>query len=103
MVYSLLEKVQIVLVYGAENQCTRRTSATFNDKHPDKITSHMYVLKLINKFTQTGSVVNIKHKHSRVLNEVIPVEVLDRFGITPRTYFITPDYYNNWYFFGCRS
>lgn len=85
MVYTLGEKVEIVLIYGAENQCARRTAATFNERHPEKSTSHRYVLDLIAKFTETGSVSNRKRTEPRVLNQATQIEILGHFGINPRS------------------
>nr|XP_022918112.1 uncharacterized protein LOC111427283 [Onthophagus taurus] len=72
-------------MYGSQNECARRTAAVFNERHPDKNVSHTYVLNLMKKFTQTGSVANIKHNESRVLNETAQLEVLGHFGINPNT------------------
>lgn len=85
MVYTLGERVELILIYGAENQCARRTAVTFNVRHPEKTTSHRYVLDLVAKFTETGSVANKKRDQQRVLDEAAQVEVLGHFGINPNT------------------
>ncbi|KAL1492710.1 hypothetical protein ABEB36_010926, partial [Hypothenemus hampei] len=77
----LYERVEIVLIYGAENQCARRTTATFNERHPNKTTSYRYVLNLLAKFTETGYVANMKCNRARVLSEGAQIEVLGHFGI----------------------
>src|SRR6202042_2167310 len=83
MVYTLVERVEIILIFGAQNQCARQTAVIFNARHPEKITSHRYVLDLVTKFTQTGSVANKKRNHRKVLDEDAQVEVLGHFGINP--------------------
>ncbi|KAL1508990.1 hypothetical protein ABEB36_003799 [Hypothenemus hampei] len=82
---SLGEKGDIVLIYGAENHCARRTAATFNERDPNKMSFHRYVLNLIAKFTETGSVGNMKQNRPRVLNKVAQIGVSDHFGVNPNT------------------
>lgn len=83
--YSLAEKVEIVFIYGSVNRCARRTAAVFNERHPDRSTSHRFVLDLIQKFTETGSVCRVKRTDRRVLNEATQIEVLGHFAMNPTT------------------
>lgn len=83
MVYTLAERIEIIFIYGAENQCARRTTATFNQNHPDKHVSHKYVLELVGKFRESGSVANKKRAQPRVINEAAQIEVLGHFAMNP--------------------
>jgi len=83
MVYTLQERIDLIFIYGSENKCARRTANAFNDKYPGKNVSHTYVLKLVNNFMQTGSVLNKKRRNKNVLNELTQVEVLHHFQNTP--------------------
>nr|CAD7572641.1 unnamed protein product [Timema californicum] len=61
---SLEEKTELIFLCEAEDQCAKRTAATFNQRHQDKNISHL-VSKLKKK---TGSVANIKRTVRTVLN-----------------------------------
>jgi len=68
MVYTLEERIEMVFIYGKEGQCARRTAATFNERYPSKNVSHTYVIQLIKKFKETGSVTNKKINHPKLIN-----------------------------------
>lgn len=59
MLYTSGERDEIVLNYGAKNQCSPQTVATFNARHPYKLRTHRYILNLNAKFIQIGSVANV--------------------------------------------
>lgn len=86
MIYSLEERVEMVLIYGANNESARRTATAFNERHPDRNVSHVYVMKLLTKFRATGSVGNAKHNRRRtILDEAAQIEVLGHFVAEPTT------------------
>lgn len=60
MVYSLEERTEIVVLYGIANRNYSQTAALFNENHPNKNVSAVYVINLIKKFFETGSVNNKK-------------------------------------------
>lgn len=82
MVYTIAERVEMVLCYGAQ-QSFRRVAAIFNDRYPDKNVSHVYVRQLITKFQDTGSVANIKRNQPTVVDEPAQIEILGQFAINP--------------------
>lgn len=85
MVYSLQERIEIIFIYGEEQRCARRTARVFNERHPDKNLGHQYVLDLVNKFQETGSVGNKIVKNRRVLTEAAQIEILGNFAMDPQT------------------
>ncbi|KAL1509572.1 hypothetical protein ABEB36_004285 [Hypothenemus hampei] len=85
MVYSLEERVEMVLIYGASNECARQTAQIFNKRHGDRNVSHVYVLQLLQKFRESGSVGNVKRNTPRVLDEAAHIEVMDHFAADPTT------------------
>lgn len=82
MVYTIAERVEMVFCYGAEKSF-RRVAAFFNERHPDKNVSHVYVRELIRKFQETGSVANIKRNQPTVVDEAAQIEILGQFAINP--------------------
>ena len=83
MVYTLAERIEIIFLYGAEDRCARRTARVFNERHQNKNVGHKYVMELVRKFEETGSVCNKKSTKERVLDEACQVEVLGQFAIDP--------------------
>lgn len=77
MVYTTAERIEIVRLYFRNNDCARATARVFNEMHPDKFVGHQYVLKLMQKFMETGSVANKKHQpERRIINEPVEIAVL---------------------------
>lgn len=77
MVYSKNERVEIISLYFKNNDCARMTARIFNQRHPNKHTSDVYVASLVQKFRETGSVENKKRQAvNPVRNEAIEVAVL---------------------------
>lgn len=78
---------EIIFIYGAENRCARRTARVFNEKHPDKNTSHQYVIDLERKFEKTDSVCNKINKKPKILDEAshTQIEVLGNLAMDPIT------------------
>lgn len=77
MVYSIPERIEIVKLYFQNNSCARLTARLFNNNHPNKNVNHSYVTKIVQKFSDTGSVCNKKIQMQRVVrNEAVEVAVL---------------------------
>ena len=85
MVYTIRERSDMMIIYGSENRCARRTARAFNDKYPGKNVSHRYVIDLVQKFLDTGSVCNQKIQQPRVLDEGSQVEIIGHFAMDPNT------------------
>jgi len=85
MVYSLQERIELILIFGEEHRNARRTASVFNQRHPDKNVGHQYVLDLVRKFQETGSVCNKSVKNPRVLDEAAQIEILGHFAVDPQT------------------
>lgn len=83
MVYSTAERVEIIFIYGAEHSCARASARVFNERHPDKNVDARYILDLVQKFQDTGSVVNKKRAGNRVVDEMAQLEVLGHFAMDP--------------------
>jgi len=84
MVYSIEERVEIIELYFINNQCARVTATLFNDRHPDRHVHHGYILELVAKFRQTGSVANKKRIiENPVRNETVEVAVLGQVSMNP--------------------
>ncbi|KAL1487720.1 hypothetical protein ABEB36_000218 [Hypothenemus hampei] len=81
MVYSLAEKVEIIFLYGKQNECARETARIFNELHPDHQTSHTYVSQIVKKFRETGSVANLKKNNPP--NELMEVGILGELTMNP--------------------
>ncbi|CAG9768566.1 unnamed protein product [Ceutorhynchus assimilis] len=68
MVYSIAERVEIIELYFINNQCARVTVTLFNERHAERNVHHGYVLELVAKFRQTGSVTNRKRNIENPIN-----------------------------------
>lgn len=53
MLYTLGERIEMLLFYGKADNCSQQTAGTLNERHPDEVASHSYVLYLIARFTET--------------------------------------------------
>lgn len=77
MVYSIQERVEIIEYYLKNNECANTASRLFNEQYPNKNVNRKYVLELMSKFRQTGSVANKKRQiENPVRNEAVEVAVL---------------------------
>ncbi|KAL1491580.1 hypothetical protein ABEB36_012155 [Hypothenemus hampei] len=85
MVYTLQQRTEIIFIYGECGRCARRTAEIFNERNPNTNVKHKYVLKLVAKFTETGSVGNKKRVQMCVLDEAAQIEVLGSFVAEPTT------------------
>lgn len=83
MVYTLAERIQMILIYGAEKESARKTADTFNRRNAGKNVHHKYVTELVAKFKETGSVANRKRTNRNVLDEAAEIEVLGHFNMDP--------------------
>lgn len=86
MVYSVEERVEIISIFFENGKCARRTANLFNQLHEDKQLHHSYVLELVRKFRQTGSVANQKKNYeNRVRTEEAEVAILGHINLDPTT------------------
>ena len=85
MVFTLQQRTEIILIYGECERCARRAARMFNLRYPNSNLNHKYVLKLVAKFSETGSVANKKRNNRRVLDEAAQIEVLGTFTAEPST------------------
>ena len=77
MVYTVQDRISIVAAYFENGRCARATARIFNEIHPEKTTSYQYVLQLMNKFLESGSVLNKKHEREKPMrNEEVAVAVV---------------------------
>lgn len=83
MVYSVEERIEIIFVYGAQEMCYLRTALAFNERHPGRNVSHVYVRDLVRKFQETGSVANKRRQGPKILDEEMQVEVLGQVANNP--------------------
>lgn len=77
MVYSIAERVELISIFFANGESAFKTAEIFNQRHPDKHVNRKYVLELVHKFRETGSVANKKRDIANpVVNEAVEVAVL---------------------------
>lgn len=90
MVYSTQERVEMVRLYYENGSNARAAARVFNESHPEKNVRHKYVLELLQKFTETGSVLNIKRNAIQIVNnEDAAIEVLGQVAALENTASIT--------------
>lgn len=65
MVFTLQQKTEIIPIYGKCRRCVRRTAIIFNEKYPNHILYHKYVLELITNFNLIRSVTTKKGIYRR--------------------------------------
>ena len=64
-------------MYYRNNDCARAAARIFNAQFPDKNVQAKYVIELVRKFDETGSVQNKRHNRSRSMtNEEMQIGVL---------------------------
>lgn len=88
MVYSIAERVEMITLFFKNDECGNRAACLFNQEHPDKHVSRKYVLDLVSKFRETGSLANKKRDPQRELpvrNEATVVGVLGQVAADPTT------------------
>jgi hypothetical protein len=73
------------MVYTLAQRTERQTAAEFNRRHPENSLNHKYVLELIRKFFETGSVNNKKRDGKRVINDLTQIEVLGHVAAAPQS------------------
>lgn len=84
MTYTLQERVEIISLFFRSNDCARAAALSYNELHLNAHLSHTYVLQLVAKFRETGSVLNKKRiVENPVRNEAIEVAVLGHIAIDP--------------------
>ena len=72
MSLSIEDRVEIVLLCGREGWSQRQVAYEFNRRHPDRLQhlSHSTVGRIFNKFTRTGSVVDMKRSGRPTVTDV---------------------------------
>lgn len=84
MVYSTAERVEIIEIFFGNNQCANRTAEIFNERHENSNVHRKYVLELVAKFRETGSVANKKRNiEDPIRNQAIEVAVLGQVHVDP--------------------
>lgn len=84
MVYTLQERIEIVELFFANNQNAFRTAELFNEREENRNVQRKYVIELIRKFRETGSVANKKRNVEKpVRNEAVEVAVLGHVYMDP--------------------
>lgn len=87
MVYSIAERVLIIELYYENGRCANVTARLFNDQNRDKHVNRKYVLELVAKFRETGSLANRKRivaaENQIVQNEGFNVAVLGHVNLDP--------------------
>lgn len=86
MVFTIQERVEIVKLFYRNQECARATARLFTEIHPDKPIRHKYVLDIVQKFSETGSVANRKHQRHGIINdEATSVAVLGHVALMENT------------------
>ena len=81
---SIAERLKIIKLYFIKNQCARLTATLFIKRHADKHIHHGYILDLVAKFREAGSVANKKRNiENPVKNEAVEVGVLGEVSMNP--------------------
>ena len=84
MTYSIAERVEIIALFFSNNESANVTANIFNERHPGKNSNRKYILELVAKFRETGSVHNRRRQAERpVRNEAVEVAVLGHVNVDP--------------------
>ena len=84
MVHTIAERVEIIEIFFGNNQCANRTVELFNELHENSRVQRKYVLELVSKFRETGSVANRKRNiENPVRNEGTEVAILGHVNLDP--------------------
>lgn len=85
MVYTVEERIELIFLYGAQNENAARTAESYNARQPGRNASHRYVIDLVSKFRETGSVKNKTRKNSRILDDLAQIEVIGHYASNPNS------------------
>lgn len=86
MVYTVQERVELVSLYYQNQNCARAAARIFNQNHLECNVRHKYVIELISKFVETGSVMDKKRAPIGTVNdEGAALAVLGRAHLIPNT------------------
>ena len=78
------QRVEIILLSGRDGATNRSVAEQFNRNHPHENVSHTSVGRLINKFRETGSVVDKKRSGRPGLSAETRAQVLEKIASSPR-------------------
>ena len=82
MVYTIAERVELVSLFYKNNDCARAAARAFNNNHPENHVSHPYIIELMRKFVDTGSVQNKKREANQPQrNENVQIAILGHIAI----------------------
>lgn len=91
MGYTIVERIEIIFLYGSEKYCVLRTANVFSElllrlkQDMDKNATAVYVRLLVQKFGATGSVRSIKAKKPRLLYGGALIEILGQVAMCSTT------------------
>ena len=78
---TLEQRIYLIQCYGTGDKCYRAVISKFNRRYPEVRVSHVAVRKLVRKFLETGSVLDIKRSR-KGLNEDDAASVLALHSVT---------------------
>ena len=78
------QRVEIILLSGRDGATNRSVAEQFNRNHSHKNVSHTSVDRLINKFRETGSVLDKKRSGRPGLSAETRAQVLEKITSSPR-------------------
>ena len=78
------QRVEIILLSGRDGATNRSVAEQFNRNHPHENVSHTSVDRLINKFRETGSILDKKQSGRPGLSAETRAQVLEKITSSPR-------------------
>ena len=90
------QRVEIALLSGRDGATNRSVAEQFNRNHPHENVSHTSVSRLINKFRETGSVIDKKRSGRPGLSAETRAQVLEKIASSPRKSISAKSIKRNW-------
>lgn len=78
----LAEKIEAIFIYGS-NRNFHDTERIFNERFPDRPICRKYLRDLVRKFTETGSVSNLKNQGRPSISEDKQIEIVAEMVVNP--------------------